>query len=92
MRVLFTMLMSREAGPKSGISNSFGETVANFCENSYTCSDVFCYHASLYMDNNKLVLAYGMSYVAILYMIIYVFFIKLLYSIIVYDNLYVLYQ
>ena len=65
MRVLFTM-----AGPKSGITNSFGETVASFCENPYTLSDVFCYLASGYMDNNKVVLAYGMSYVAILYMII----------------------
>ena len=51
------MLMSREAKSKSGIINSFGETVASFCENPYTCSDVFSYHASSYMDNNKIVLA-----------------------------------
>ena len=57
MCVLVTMLMSREAGPKSGITNSSGETVASFCENPYTCSDVFCYHASSYMDNSKIVLA-----------------------------------
>ena len=51
------MLMSREAGPQSGITNSFGEMVASFCENPYTCSDAFCHHASSYMDNNKIVLA-----------------------------------
>ena len=73
--------MSREARPKSGITNSFGEMVASFCENPYTCSDVFFYHASSYMDNNKIVLAYGMSLIAILYMIIYVFYIKYIYSI-----------
>ena len=33
MHGLFTMLMTREAGPKSGITNSFGETVASFFEN-----------------------------------------------------------
>ena len=38
--------MSREAGPKSGITISFGEMVASFRENPYTCSDVFCYFAS----------------------------------------------
>ena len=51
------MLMSREAGQKPDITNSFGETIASFCEKPYTCSCVFCYHASSNADYNKIVLA-----------------------------------
>ena len=38
---------------RTSITNIFGETVASFCEKPYTRSDVFCYHASSYVDNNK---------------------------------------